>query len=494
MDGLLLLSILLTQGISAPANSALQIEASLAFGGYVSDQGFSELHVRALSRTGGSLIIDTTGSTPTVKIDLDLLPNEPLDIWLPLKIDFTALALSLSASLDQSDTQDIKLDYARRSLPRFALLGPRAVQRLSHLANTEAISATDLPHIPEAYQQISALAVDSEAMAALDEEQLRSLLEYVGSCGRVLLIDASAAVGQAFANRAACEGQFLILLGNEEDAGNAFSLLIEYANFLLPPEQSLERLLGESVIGAFNGTRLVFFLGGYLLILIVLLSKARSRFAAPAFSLVCTVLVLVIWPASISRNFMAWAEMASTEQVARYVGIERLLAARRRAVTLASDSFDGYTSSITAENHSLRWGLQTDQQEIIWNAAPFQSLQRITYGSFAVNATLHLDSSGDSARICNAGIGSTTLMYLQWQGDIYEIPPLDAGTGWSSIGQAALNPDSGNRPELTLFLERSAKHALTVLQSLPIPNAKKNEQAWLLRYQGHKNGESPCAS
>ena len=494
MDGLLLLSILLTQGISAPANSALQIEASLAFGGYVSDEGFSELHIRALSRTGGALVIDTTGTTPTIKIDLDLLPNEPLDIWLPMKIDFAALPLSLRANLDQSDTQDLKLEYARRSLPRFALLGSRAVQRLAHLPDTEAIKAADLPHIPEAYRQISALAVDSEAMAALDEDQLRSLLEYVGSCGRVLLIDASAAVGQAFANRAACEGQFLILLGNEENAANAFSLLIEQANFLLPPERSLERLLSESSIGAFNGTRMIFFLGGYLLILIVLLGKVRSRFAALAFSIICTVLVLVIWPASISRNFAAWAEMASTEQVARYMGIERLSAARRSTVMLAGDSFDGYTSSVTAEDHSLRWGLQAEQRRIIWNAAPFQSLQRITYGSFAVNATLYLDSSGDSARICNTGIGSTTLMYLQWQGDIYEIPPLNAGTGWSSIGQVALNSASGNRPELKLFLERSANHTLTVLQSLPIPNEKKNEQAWLLRYRSHQTGGSPCAS
>lgn len=494
MDGLLLLSILLAQGISAPTNADLQLEASLAFGSYVSNDGFAELHVRALSGAGGSLVIETTGTTPTVRIDLELLPNEPLDTWLPLRIDAAALPVSLDARLKQSATQATALNYARRSLPWFALLGPRAAQRLSHLPGTEAITAAELPHIPEAYRQISALAVDSAAMASLDEEQLRSLLEYVGSCGRVLLIDASVAVRKIFANRAACEGRFLILVDNEENAGNAFSLLTEQASFLLPAEQSLEPLLRKSSTDALNGTRLAFFLGAYLVILIVLLSRAQSRFAALGFSIIATVLVLVTWPVATSRNFVAWAEMASTEQVARYVGIERHSASRRGTVMLPGESFAGYTSKISGENYSLHWGTATEQRQIVWNAAPFQSLDRISQGSFPVNATLRLDLSGDSAGICNTGSSSTALMYLQWQGVLYEIPPMDAGTGWSSIGQDILDSDSGNRAELKLFLERSAIYPLTVLQSLPIPNAEKNEQAWLLRYQTMRMGAAPCAS
>jgi len=494
MDGLLPLSVLLAQGLSAPANAALEVEASLAFGAYVSDAGFSEIHVRAVSSTGGILHIETTGTAPIVSANLELQPDQPLDTWLPVLIDFSASPLALSATLNSSDRQNVSLQYARRSLPRFALLGSQAVRRLSHLPDTEAITAAGLSHLPETYQQISALAIDSQVLAALDEQQLRSLLEYVGTCGRVLLIDASAAIAQAFVNRAACEGQFLKLLTNAENAERAFLSLTEQMDTPLPSEQSLATLLDDSSVEAHYGTRLVLFLGAYLLVLVVLLTRSRSRFAAPGFSILATAIVWVIWPAATSRNFVAWAEMASTEQIARYRGIERHLAARRETVMLSGDSFGGYSRKIAGENYSVRWSTATDQRKIVWNAAPFESLERITHGSFPVNATLILNQNGDTASVCNTGVTSTTPMYLQWQGNLYAIPPLEMGTAWSSMDQVPLHLEAGSHPELKLFLARSARYPLAILQSLSIPNAGKNEQAWLLRYQSHQERELPCAS
>ncbi|NOX68274.1 MAG: hypothetical protein GXP15_03735 [Gammaproteobacteria bacterium] len=494
MDGLLLLSVLLAQGLTAPANAALEIDASLAFGAYVSGEGFSEIHVRAVSSTGGILRIETAGAAPTVSVDLELQPNQPRDTWLPVYIESSASPLSLSATLNQSSRQEVALQYSPRSLPRFALLGPQAIQRLSHLPDTEAMIAADLPHLSETYQQISALAIDSRAMAALDENQLRSLLEYVGTCGRVLLIDASAAIARAFVNRAACEGRFLGLLANNDNAEHTFLSLIAQTDAPLPSERNLAGLLSGSSIEALYGTRLALFLGAYLVVLIVLLSRSQSRFAAPGFSLVAAFLVWVAWPAATSRDFVAWAEIASTEQVARYRSIERYSATRRETVMLSAHSFDGYTRKISGENYSLDWSAESGQRRIAWNATPFQSLDRITHGSFPVNTTLRLNQDADTASVCNTGVSSTTPMYLHWQGDLYAIPPLAAGMAWSSMNQVPLGPDADSRPELRLFLARSAPHPLTVLQSLSIPHAGKNEHAWLLRYQSHENRRTPCAS
>jgi hypothetical protein len=84
-------------------------------------------------------------------------------------------------------------------------------------------------------------------------------------------------------------------------------------------------------------------------------------------------------------------------------------------------------------------------------------------------------------------------MYLQWQGNVYAVPPLEEGARWSVNGHDALSIDARIQPELKLFLERSTAYPLTVLQSLPIPGAEKNQQAWLLRYQLRQYGESTCS-
>jgi len=493
MDGLVLLSVLLAQGVSAPASAALQVEASLAFGGNVNVGEFSELHIRALSSQGGRLHLETSGAAPSIGIDFDLLPNEMQETWLPLRIDSSATRLSLGATLSNSITRDIPIEYARRSQPRLALFGPRAAQQLSHLPGAELVSAKGLPHLQAAYGQISALAVDSQALATLDEPQLRALLEYVGTCGRVLLIDASAAVSKAFTNRAACEGRFLGLPGNDANAEVAFISLLEQASFGLPAEQNLELLLGESSIDTFNWTRLAVFLLGYLTILALLSVRSRSRYATMGFSILSTILVLLIWPAGKSRDFVAWAEMASTEQVAHYIGLERQSTTRRDSFQLSGADFNPYASSTSTKDYALQWGVGPGQQSITWQAKPFQRLRRISHGSFPVNATIQLELRGDRAGICNTGTGETKPMHLQWQGVVYEVPALQEKERWIVNGQEALNIDPGNQPELRLFLERSTEYALTVLQSLSIPGAENNQQAWLLRYQSHQNGASPCA-
>ena len=494
MDGLVLLSILLAQGISSEANAELQIEGSLAFGGYVSNNGISELRVRAFSRTGGNLVLETSGATHDVRLNLELLPNQATEAWLPLQINSRANSVSLGARLNQFDDTTIPLNPMRRSIRPFALIGSRASQLLAHVPNTISISSTALPHIPEAYSQVSALAVDRQAMAALDEDQLRSLLDYVGTCGRLLLIDVSDAVGQVFANRATCERQYLRFADDEESARGAFIELIEKSDSPLPSNRDLEALLVDSSADAFDLDRIILLWGGYLIILILLLTRTRAPLAALGFCVVSTVLVLMIWPAGTSRNFVAWAEMASSEKMARYIGVERHAANRRGIHLLSRDSFNGYPIAVIDGDFYLDWSLSGDHQQIAWTATPFEQLDRVTQGSFPVDATVQLDLGSTSAGVCNIGRSATAPMYLHWQGDLYEIPSLDSGARWTNTAGVALSRDLRNRPELELFRARSSEHSIAILQSLPVPDAEETERAWLMRYLSHETGESPCAT
>lgn len=498
MDGLILLSVLLAQGVSGPANTSLQIDASLAFEGFISGREFSELRVRALSRTGGHLVINTIGASPNVSIDIELMPGEAADAWVPLRIGFSDQPLSLSTSLDQAAPRSIPINFVRRPASRLVLVGTDASERLRTLPETESIGSSSLPHIAEAYLQIGALAVDSPAIAALDSDQLRSLLEYVGACGRILLIDVSTAVADIFRNRAACNGRFLKVLGEQENPVIVFNGLIDQEDWLPPSGRQLESLANDARNVSFSLTPLIIFWAGYLFLLVVLLIRPRARFAALAFSVTGTLLVVAIWPAATSSTFVAWAEMTSNESSARYVGLQRYSAARHGTFVLPGDNFGGHSKSYSGGDFSLAFDTVTDQRHILWNAAPFQQFDHLTRGSFPVDTTLQLQSNAGSANVCNTGGSATAPMYVQWAGSLYALPSIAAGASWSTVDRTPLTIGAGLAPELQLFLDRSTGHPLTLLQSLPVPAAAPHDRAWLLQYHHYRqyraseNGGSSC--
>jgi hypothetical protein len=492
MEGLILLSVLLAQGVSGPVGGSLQVDASIAFEHNTSAKSFSELRVHASSITGGTLVLETTGASPNVRLEIELLPGEAKEFRVPIRVEFSGQPLALTARLDGGDARSILLDVVQRSGPRFVVVGESASKLLLVLPSTELLNTSSLPHIAEAYRQIDALALDSQAVTALEADQLWALLEYVGTCGRLLLINVSDAVADIFTQRAACGGQFLKVIGEPENSASEFMLLIEQADILLPTDQQMIRLVKGSDDESFDWARLIIIWLTYLILIAALLIRAGPWYTALSFSVISTTLVVSMWPAAASSTFVAWAEMTSNENKARYLGLERHSSARHGHVTLPGDEFGGHSRQFSDAEFMLLVDGRTDQRHILWNAIPFEQLDHLTIGSFPVDTTLQFQDSEVSATVCNIGSNATEPMYLQWNRSLYELASIKAGERWSTTDNESLNFASAHRPELQLFLERSDGHSLTLLQVLPVPSARNDERAWLLQYQSHQNEGSQC--
>ena len=492
MVSLVLLSILLAQQIADRPAADIQIEATVAFGGHIGSSEFTELRVRAVSPNGGTVNLETVGSSPEVSFSLELTRGEAAEISVPLRIDFSKPPAVLQARRNQANPQIIPLNYIQHSTPRSVLVGSLATQLLLQAPDTESVSGETMPRFPAAYGQLTSLAIDGTTLAALDDEQLRSLLDYVGVCGRVMLIDVSGLVEQVFVNRAACDGRFLRIVDSAGDVEGKFLELIEQHVPALPSDKQMNRLLEESFRVSFDLTTLGIFWVGYLIVFVGLISQVRTRVAAYGFSIVGTMLVLVIWPSATTSAYVAWAETSSTGRVARYSGLERHSASRQGTYALPVDSHGNHPEKIAGDTYSLRWTANNDQRNLVWHASPFEQIDKLTRGSFAVDPILRASITDNNASVCNRGSDVSPTTFLHWHGSIFAIPPLSPGSTWSSFNQTALDADAMKLPELQLLLDRSLSDRMTLLQLLPSSVGKKNERAWLLRYESDQLGDSPC--
>jgi hypothetical protein len=469
-----------------------QVDVSVAFGGHQGTGKFTELRIRGVSPNGGTLTLETVGGAPNARLSIEMPPGDLTETRLPFGIGLSKQTPLLHVSLDDGDPYSVPVRLIQHSEPIAAVVGATASQLLFQIPGAKTVSGTSLPQLASAYSQISALAIDGQALAALEDPQLVALLEHVGTCGRLMLIDVPAAIERAFVNRASCEGRFLMSVGGDSNSEAAFLELLGQPATALPSKIQLERLLKDDLDNAVNISKLGFFWAGYIFILILLIGRVRTRIGALGFSIACTLLTFVIWPESGSRAYVAWAELTSADRVARFIGLERHSATRSGIVTVAADSFGAYPVSISGHQYSLLWNIEGDDREFVWHATPFGQFTKLTQGSFAVDSALRLKVADGAVSICNSGAGASAPAFLQWHGTVFAIPPIGPGSQWSSADQAGLDSSLLKSPEMRLFLDRSFGHSTTLLQSLPFSGADEIGRGWLLRYPSDQAREISC--
>ena len=126
MGGLVLLSFLLAQQIGDRPTAAIQIDASVAFGGHIGSSKFTELRVSAVSPNGGTVNLEIVGSSPEVSFSLELARGEAAEISVPLGIDFSKPPAVLQVRRNLASPLNIPLNYIQHFAPRSVLVGSLA--------------------------------------------------------------------------------------------------------------------------------------------------------------------------------------------------------------------------------------------------------------------------------------------------------------------------------------------------------------------------------
>lgn len=311
--------------------------------------------------------------------------------------------------------------------------------------------ATDFPTSAAAFDRGIIVTVDTPTLERLTDEQLRALMQFTGSCGRVILVSVSSTVEALFRDDAACDGQYLLSVQSPDELHRARSELEQLEDPARPSAAEINGLLTAIADKRFNLKNLIWFWAGYLLLALLLISNRRTRLPALGFSIVASLLVPIVWPPQSIRTSVAWAEAEADDRVIAFSLIEQKSTTRNGK----------YTSEIVSKT-----------------------------GSFDLNPSLGFSVGGEEVEICNQGKGVTGETHVQWQGNVFAVPALDPGASWASAHEPELIGDALRAPELSLFVKRSTGKPLTLLRSLPV--SSEDDAAWLMQYVSTDQANPSC--
>ncbi len=461
------------------------IETELAWGGRVSATTFTELTLRATGSGDASVVFETAGRSPIVTAELKLQNGAAVTASIPVESGGPG-DVALRYRVDGRPWTNLDAGGLEHGAGTVILAGEAATAYLGHITGTTIVSAADLPRLPLAYTHVAALALGRDALARLDEAQLRALLEHIGSCGRVLLIDPPTQVERLVNQRAACGGRYLLATGADVNAGQVLETLMTRSAGRLPDERELGWLLRDRDADI----RLItLYLGGFLLLFVTLTAVPRLRGVGLGFCLLATALAGLLWTGGSRQSFVAWAEVSAMERVARYASLERSTAIGRGAQAVHLQSLARSPMHITGDGLVLHWSETVGDRYLDWTASLLQEMQVFSAGSFPVESRLRAGTDGSIVTVCNRGEGATSPAYLHWQGANYEVPSLASGARWIADESTATAEPT---PHLRLLTRRSSGHAVTLLQPLKVPANGGEQQAWLMRTESDTQEVSPC--
>lgn len=312
---------------------------------------------------------------------------------------------------------------------------------LAEAPHEGALNGVNFPASAGVYEQGAVITVSMHTLESLQDEQLQALLQFTGSCGRVVLVDISDSIEEIFHSEAACDGQYLRFVDSTD---NLQASILKLENLPEPARATaaqLNTLLEASSTGALNIRHLVFFWSSFLLLTLFLILNHRTRLIGIAFSAAASLLVPLIWPPNAAHTMVAWAESEADDRIAAYFALER------------------DTSFVSGK---------------------FTSSTKTDRGSFDLSPALGFAFHNNAIRICNFGSSIAMTTHVYWRKKIFAMPAIESGSDWIISDEAIVDDSELAAPELNLFAQRSQQHELTLLRTLPV--AEVEGQGWLLQY------------
>ena len=469
----------------ATGQGEVELDAKLAWDGHVATTSLTELTITAASDSDAAVTVRFAQTSPVTSSRVDMRQGETATVSMPVAIrpDRDAIAAYRVAG---GGWQALEAGRIERRSPIAVAVGESAATWLGDMDRVQAVNGADLPRTASTYSHITAIGIDRNALARLEETQLRALLEYAGVCGRILLVDPSSQVAALMRQRAGCGGRNFITARSKQETRMAMAELIGRPIDSLPDERLLGSLLPQ------RGAELrlmTLYLAGFLLIFLLLSRIRRPRGTHLAFSVAAALAAGLLWHGGSRQSFVAWAEAATTERVARYASLERATAKGRGEQVLQMQSLERSPVRISGSGLLLQWSAATAERRLEWAPSVLQEAGIYAIGSFPVESNLRAVEEEDAVTVCNIGGRPSQPGFLRWNGANYAIPALAPEARWR-LDETTLTATTA--PQLAVFARRAPGDGLALLQPLSVPVNDGTREAWLMRPETRFTGESPC--
>jgi hypothetical protein len=424
---------LLTRTVAGDPVAEMELKAGLA--GQIVAGGTGELEIRLFASRPfhGDLVLEDANGTTRLPVHLD--ERKVRTIHLPVRPGhLKSVGAKLLSEQGVVTSRDLGFEQRGEPLTLIASSIPSYQafdsHRESHGITPLILAADGLPHLPQTYESVAALVMDPQTLSRLSADQYRSLADYLGRCGVLLLRDMEEASLRKLQGIAGCQGRLI----------ETFDSLSQ-----IPP--TLQRLGGISPLkppaltdlltlqATENQHRIMLTITLYLLGYLLLTALAVWRLQKTQLLLLLPFLAAgaaaLVWNGPSQWTLISWSEMESGDSHMRTSSLLIQEGDKRGENNLELDKWVPLRLPMgDSSGSSIQYMEQGDSRRLT-GFTPLlvqQHYQLFTLSQHTPGLLLSMQTG--SPEIIVGQRGETTQAKLIWHGQAFDLPPLSAGARW----------------------------------------------------------------
>lgn len=456
----------------AQTNSeALRADVRPAWEGHVLPGGWSELAVRVVSDRGGLVSVATDGGPFQSVVEGRVEADVPRVFRVPARAPASDL---LRVSIRGPAEKLLQLEVPLQRIPagERLVIAPPSLAESGRGPSRSRVAPLDVlafPTTARGFEPVAALVIDPTSLARLADRQLRGLEQYLRGCGRLLAVGFSPSGLEGLRSLAGCHAGLLRSAPEVGPAAEELSLLLARPLPRLPASAEL-RALRSAVSEPGPVPPLFGFLAAYALVLALGSFVVRRAWLIASLPLAAAALLVVAFTSTSPQvSLLSWTEITSGTRSARFRALLGVVAWAPGEVRVDVPEPLGVPEAgppgTPLEVRSRPDG--PSSSSVLLRPALFSERLLSLRGALAWTAPVELTSLASRPRVNNPGPRPSEPGYLFWLGEVWALPALNPGEGWTPSGSQPLREPT--LPRWVVSRAQRAEPAVLLSASPPLP-------------------------
>jgi hypothetical protein len=458
---------------------SIDLTATPAWKGWSRPGRATEVDIRLSTDAATPATVEVAAGRHTVRTALELQPGRSVRLQLPVS---SIEGVSVSASVPGGTVVKRDVDIAQSESP---LLGSGIASGNSFQLegfHTVALTADDLPRNPLAYSSIDALILDAPTLGALDQRQLAALLAHIAACGRLVLLNTDARIGQLLDSAGGCSGHSLSSAATLADAK---VMLKSSLSTRLPKPMPLADIDGSAgpahpVLNRVAVALALYFAATVLVLMFT--THPAVLLLMPALSALAVLAMLhAMQPPA---RLVIWSEGSSGAPLARYQAWQQfagVLRERMRAPIppqLAADAMPCNPSPALHIDFDLSRARPTFAE---FETRLFRQVSLCYSGGFPLSRAVSIETRDEGVRIVrNSGARGWPEGALVLGGLVHELPALGPGATATLMAKSGQAPGNATHRNAIMRTPIDGASALWKLELAGVADIPVDSKGWLL--------------
>jgi len=476
---LLLLGLALCCLASASAEPRVELSAAPAWKGWTRPGRTTEIDIRLQSDVETRASLDVATGRESVGAAVELQPGRVARLQIAIR-SAPASAVSVRVTPGPPTARDVTLAQSESPLLGVALATGELVALEGFHAL--ALAADDLPRNASAYSSIDALVIDAPTLVALDQRQLGALVAYTADCGRLVVLDAGAAVQRLLDGARGCGAGAVT---SARSLADAKAMLSESLATSMPPTLSLASAgalarPGHAAWNAIAVSLAVYFAAAALAL--VYLPALPVMLLAPA--LATAALLALLQGVHPQSQLIVWSEGKSAAPLARYQAWQRFPGIVRERVRVPLPPQLGAAVQPCEAGQAMRFEVDASGARALFaefETRLFRQVALCYRGTFPMERSIAVAARADGSHVVrNTGGRAWPSGVLLAAGRVHELPAIVPGAAANVAGEARRPAaDAALRLASTrIRIDQTA--ALWALDLSGVAGAPVDSTGWLL--------------